>query len=125
MHVYEYATIRLVPRVEREEFINLGVVLFCKRARFLDLRFHVRRARVRAFAPDVSWLEVESYLDAWQRIARAAPDGGLLATLDAPNRFRWMTNARSTILQCSPVRQGMTNDPAAMLERLFEMMVAE
>lgn len=123
MFVFEYATIRLVPRVEREEFINLGVVLFCKRARFLDLRFHVRRERVRAFAPEVSWLELETYLNAWQRVARAAPDGGVLATLDAPNRFRWMTNARSTVLQCSPVRQGLTDDPASTLERLLSELV--
>ena len=123
MHVYEYATIRLVPRVEREEFINLGVILLCKRLDFLELRYHVRRERVRAFAPDVSWLFVEDYLHSWQRIARAQADAGTLADLDAANRFRWLTNSRSTIIQPSPVRQGLTTQPAVVLDRLFAEMV--
>lgn len=122
-HVFEYATIRLVPRVEREEFINIGVVVFCKRLRYLAARFQLDRERVRCFAPDTPLPLVERYLEAWSLVCRADPQGGVIATLDAANRFRWLTASRSTIVQSSPVHVGVSDDPERTLERLFGEMV--
>lgn len=119
--VYEYAVIRLVPRVEREEFINVGVIVFCKKKNFLEVRYHLDSNRINSFIGDLELdlEEVAAYLHTWELIASAHADGGQIAQLDPPNRFRWLTNARSTIIQSSKVHVGRCSDPAKILDQLF------
>jgi hypothetical protein len=121
--VYEYALIRYVPRVEREEFLNVGVALFSKRLRFLDVRIHLDEARILAFYPEADLEELRDYLDSWVSICRGEKGAGKIAELDAPERFRWLTATRSTIIQSSGVHPGMTDNPAGTLEQLFRKYV--
>ncbi len=123
--VFEYALLRVVPRIEREEFINVGVILFCKSARYLGCRFSIDRARLSAFAPALDQEEVRAHLEAFERIATGAKSGGDLALLDLPSRFRWLTATRSTIVQAGKVHPGLCADPALALQRLFETLVAQ
>jgi hypothetical protein len=119
--IYEYAVIRLVPRVEREEFLNVGVIVFCKQKDFLQVKYHLDSDRVRSFIGDLELdlEEVAAYLHTWELIANAREEGGEIARLDPPNRFRWLTNARSTIIQSSMVHVGRCSDPQQILDQLF------
>ena len=121
--VYEYALIRFVPRVEREEFLNVGVIVFCKRKHFLAVKYHLDQQRLQAFTGEVDLEELTAYLDTWALISAGSPAGGRIAQLDAPSRFRWLTATRSTIIQSSRVHPGITADPAAELEDLFAKYV--
>ncbi|MBC6995472.1 DUF3037 domain-containing protein [Neolewinella lacunae] len=121
--VYEYAVIRYVPRVEIEEFINVGVILFCKRLGFLELAVHLNLPRLLAFDPAADPAELAAYLRVWELICQGDPAGGPIACLDAPSRFRWLTAARSTVLQCSCVHPGRTSDPDRVLSGLFRQYV--
>lgn len=122
--VYEYAVIRYLPRVEREEFVNVGVILFSKRHRFLEVRYHLNEARLRAFDPELDLDLLRDYLQNWEWISKGQQEGGQIATLDLPSRFRWLTAVRSTIIQSSRVHPGMTDSPEQVLERLFEQYVS-
>ncbi len=121
--VYEYAFIRLVPKVEREEFLNVGVILFGKRHKFLEVKYHLDEGRIRAFSPDLDLEEVARYLHTWELISQGRAEGGYIAQLDQAGRFRWLTATRSTIIQSSKVHPGLCSDPAAVLEDLFEKYV--
>ncbi len=121
--LYEYAVIRVVPRVEREEFINVGIVLFLKQQRFLQCRIELDHGRLAALCCDTDGAEVQQYLDAFDRICRGDKAGGPIATLDAPSRFRWLTATRSTVVQTSRVHPGFCEDPSALLDRLFGQLV--
>lgn len=121
--VFEYAFIRLVPKVEREEFMNIGVILFCKRKHFLDVKYHIDEARLAALSKDIDFTDLRSYLKSWELISKGSPEGGPIAQLDPASRFRWLTASRSTIIQHSQVHTGLCDDPAAVLERLFEEYV--
>ncbi|MEL7530771.1 MAG: DUF3037 domain-containing protein [Bacteroidota bacterium] len=121
--VYEYALIRFVPRVEREEFLNVGVILFCKRKKYLQVKYHIDQKRLSALGEDIDLLQLETYLQSWDWISQGKKEGGLIACLDLPSRFRWLTATRSTIIQSSKVHPGMTDDPQAVLDRLFENYV--
>jgi hypothetical protein len=121
--VFEYAVIRLVPRVEREEFINVGVILFSKQLKFLDLRYALPAEKLQALCPDLDPQEAEAQLQAFARICRGGREGGPIGQLDLPSRFRWLTAMRSTRLQCSPVHPGFCEDPVQALDRLFEQLV--
>ena len=120
---YEYAIVRLVPRVEREEFINLGVLLYVKRRRYLEVRYFIDSDRIDAFAPGVDVLELTDYLRAWEAICAGTPRGGRIGALDQHLRFRWLAAARSTTVQCSPTHPGRCTDPAATLEWLMDRYV--
>ncbi|MEL7161772.1 MAG: DUF3037 domain-containing protein [Bacteroidota bacterium] len=120
---YEYAVIRYVPRVEREEFVNVGIVVFSKRLRFLDVRYRLDAARLTAFYPEVDLEELTAYLEIWQRICAGDTTAGPIACLDRPERFRWLVAARSTVLQCSATHPGLTEEPDAVLEGLFSRYV--
>ena len=122
-HLFEYAVIRVVPRVEREEFLNVGVVLYCSRQRFLKFLYTVNESRLASFAPALDVEELRSHLEAFDRIAKADPQGGPIAKLDAASRFRWLTATRSTVLQSSRVHPGFCDDPQKGLERLFAELV--
>ncbi|MCB0521899.1 MAG: DUF3037 domain-containing protein [Lewinellaceae bacterium] len=121
--LYEYAVIRLMPRVEREEFLNVGVILLCKKRDFLEVLYEVNLERLRAFSPDSNVEEVKAHLEALARIAAADPTAGPIAQLDAAGRFRWLTAQRSTVLQASKVHPGLCTDPKGILERLFRQLV--
>lgn len=122
--LYEYAVVRLVPRVEREEFINVGVVLYCQKRRFLKMRYQLDPLRLTALSASTNLQEVLPYLDAFQKICVGDQGGGTIASLDPGARFRWLTALRSTIVQTSRVHPGLTEDPAAELDRLFENLVS-
>lgn len=122
MHVFEYAVIRLVPRVEREEFLNVGVVLFCPAEGFLQVRYHLPTERLRAFA-DLDLDDIACRLQAFEKICAGGPEGGPIGQLDRAARFRWLTANRSTIVQTSPLHPGLTADAAATLERLYQNLV--
>jgi len=121
--VYDYAVIRVVPRVEREEFINAGVLVSCQAARSLVAAMALDPARLRALDPHVDVDTVERHLDAIVRICRGDADGGPIAALPARARFHWLTARRSAILQVSPVHTGRTADPEGLCARLLARMV--
>lgn len=122
-HVFEYAVLRIVPKVEREEFINAGVILHCGPLRFLDVKWNLDEALLKSFSPDLDIEEVKANLCAFDVICRGGTEGGTIGLLDMPGRFRWLTATRSTILQPSSVHPGYTTDPQATLDRLFEQLV--
>jgi len=118
---FDYAIVRVVPCVEREEFINVGVILFCREQRFLDARIALDKARLAALCPSVDIAEIEQHLNLIPRIC--AGDGGPLSQLSQPERFHWLVNPRSTSIQVSPVHTGVCDNPAATLDHLMETMV--
>ena len=109
---FDYATLRVVPRVEREEFVNAGVILFCLERRYLGCRVHLDTHRLRTLAPEVDVVAVERHLAAFVPICSGDPDGGPMAKLTQRERFHWLTAPRSTMLQVSPVRTGLCPNPA-------------
>jgi hypothetical protein len=121
---FAYAILRVVPRVERGEQLNAGVVLFCRRRRFLAAKVDLDEARLAALAPDLDPAQVRAHLEALARIAAGDPAGGPVAKLDASERFGWLVAPSSTIIQPSPVHTGICDDPQAMLDRLFDELVA-
>jgi hypothetical protein len=120
---FQYAIVRVVPRVERGECVNAGVVLFCRQRRYLAARVQLDEQRLRALAPDVELEAVRGHLDAFVRIAAGEPDAGPIATLPASERFHWLVAPASTMIQCSPVHTGLTEDPAAELAHLLARLV--
>jgi hypothetical protein len=120
---YSYAIIRIVPRVEREEFLNAGVVLFARTARFLEARAKLDEARLRALAPDVDIARIRSHLDTFCAIALGDASAGEVARLDQSQRFHWLTSPRSTVIQTSPVHIGCSEDPARELADLMRTLV--
>ncbi|GAA4328192.1 DUF3037 domain-containing protein [Flaviaesturariibacter amylovorans] len=121
--LYEYAVLRAVPRVEREEFLNVGVVLYCRQRRSLEVRIHLDERRLLALAPAADAGNIGAFLDAFARICHGEPGAGPIAALDAASRFRWLTATRSTVLQCSKVHPGLCNDPVETLDRLYRELV--
>lgn len=122
-HLFEYALIRLVPRVEREEFINVGVILYCRQKKYLECKILLDEKRAIALNPEVDVNEVRDNLLSIEKICRAEKDGGPIAKLDVASRFRWLTATRSTMIQSSKVHPGLCTDPDKLLEHLFETMV--
>jgi DUF3037 family protein len=120
---YQYAIVRVVPHVERGECINAGVVLLCRSQAFIGARTSLDEARLKAIAPDADPTAIRSHLDAIERIARGDPAGGPNARLSIAERFHWLVSPASTIIQPSPVHTGLTDDPAAELERLVDDLV--
>jgi hypothetical protein len=121
---FQYAIVRVVPRVERGECVNAGVVLFCRPRRFLEARVDLDEQRLRALAPDVDVDAVRGHLDALTRIAAGDPEAGAIAALPASERFHWLVAPSSTIIQCSPVHTGLSDDPAAELGHLMARLVS-
>jgi hypothetical protein len=121
---FQYAMVRIVPRVERGEAVNAGVVLFCRPKRFLGARTQLDEALLAALAPGCDAAEVRAQLDTLEAVAAGRPEGGHVATLPQSERFHWLTAPASTIVQPSAVHTGLTDDPAGELERLFEELVS-
>ena len=122
-HLFEYAVIRVVPRVEREEFLNVGVILLCSKQKFLKMMYHVDRERLQAFAKDLDIEALEENLLSFQRIAQGGKDAGPIGELDAASRFRWLTATRSTVVQTSKVHPGFCLDGDDSLTRLYDQLV--
>ena len=120
---FQYAIVRVIPRVERGECVNAGVVLFCRPRRFLAARVALDAARVRALAPEADLEAVRGHLDAFARIAAGDPQAGPMAALPPSERFHWLVAPSSTVIQCSPVHTGLTDDPPGELERLVARLV--
>ncbi|MGN6292403.1 MAG: DUF3037 domain-containing protein [Chitinophagaceae bacterium] len=122
-HLFEYAVIRVVPRVEREEFINAGIVLYCRDQRFLGVMFSVDEDRLRSLCPLLDIEELKEHLEAFEQIAIGNKNAGPIAKLDLAGRFRWLTATRSTVVQASKVHPGLCDDAGEMLERLYNQLV--
>ena len=123
---FEYALLRVVPRVERGEGVNIGVVLFCRTRSYLGARMELgprQVAALEALAPDLDLDAIRAHLDELARIVAGEPDGGPMARLDAPERFRWVTSPSSTMLQPSEVHGGVTESPEQSLQDLFDRLV--
>jgi DUF3037 family protein len=123
-NAFSYAVYRLVPRVERGERINVGVVVFCRPLDYLGARTALDEARARSLWPDLDLEAVRPHLQAIERVAAGDPDGGPIAQLDTTARFHWLVAPSSTIIQPSPVHTGICDDPQTMLDRLFAELVA-
>ncbi len=123
---FEYAVLRVVPRVERGEGVNVGVVVFCRTKSYLDTRIDLglrQTAALAALQPDMDLETVRAHLESTRLIVAGDAEGGPLAKLKAPERFRWVTAPSSTMIQPSDVHGGVTEDPAESLEDLFERLV--
>ena len=124
-HSFEYAVIRVVPKVEREEFMNVGVILYCQSLSFLDAQFTINEERLLALSPGLEMDEIKKHLSAFCDICRGGPEAGPIGKLDMGSRFRWLTATRSTVLQCSKVHPGLSADPAGTLKKLHERLVKD
>ncbi|MCD6063920.1 MAG: hypothetical protein K0R82_1831 [Flavipsychrobacter sp.] len=122
-HLFEYAVIRLVPRVEREEFLNVGVVLYCPGQKFLSCRFVLDEAKLKAFGCEPDCEELKQYLTAMERICAGSPDSGPIGKLAIAERFRWLTATRSTVVQTSRVHTGFCDDAGEELGKLLDQLV--
>ena len=121
--LFEYAILRVMPRVEREEFINVGVILYCAKRKFLEVKFVCDAQRISAICGSLDQEELKQHLNSFSLIARGGKAGGPIGQLDLPSRFRWMTATRSTVVQTSKVHPGLCTDPADTLEKLYRRMV--
>ncbi|HLY17039.1 MAG TPA: DUF3037 domain-containing protein [Bryobacteraceae bacterium] len=120
---YDYAILRVAPSVEREEFVNAGVVLHCAERAFLDCRVHLDESRLRALWPAVDLEIVRQHLEAFPRICKGDPEAGPIAQLPRRERFQWIVAPRSTIIQVSPVHSGVSDAPESALEEIFRRLV--
>ena len=123
LQLFEYAVIRVVPQVEREEFLNVGVVVYCRDQRFLQTLFLLPEERLKAFSPKLDIEEIKAYLCAFEQICLGSAAGGPIAKLDMASRFRWLTATRSTVVQSSKVHPGLCLEAGATLLRLYERLV--
>jgi Protein of unknown function (DUF3037) len=121
--LFEYAVLRVVPRVERGEFINVGVVLYCPETRFLDARVCLDLERLRVLDPGLEPGVVLAHLEAARLVCAGGPEAGAVGLLPPGQRFGWLVAPRSTVVQPSPVHTGFSDDPEAALEHLLKVMV--
>ena len=121
---YDYAVIRVVPKVDREEFINAGVIVSCPELSFLEARIKLDESRLLSLDPSVDLDQVRKHLASIPTICRGGDEAGAIGQLPQRQRFHWLVAPRSTVIQTSPVHTGRCGDPAAALERLVATMVA-
>lgn len=120
---YEYSVIRYVPRVEREEFINVGVLLYCKRKRYAAMQWAVDGAKCQCLYTHTDVEQLKAYLSSLEKICAGDPDAGQLAKLEQAERVRWITANRSTWIQCAPVHTGLCTNPEETLQELFNRLI--
>ncbi len=120
-HQYEYAIVRIVPLVEREEFVNAGLILCCKKERFIQMKFHLYEDKIQSLMPGADLEEIRKNLEAFRIIASGEKSGGPIASLDQAERFRWLTAVRSASIQTSRPHPGLSDD----LEKTFKALFAE
>jgi hypothetical protein len=122
-YTYDYSIVRVVPRVDRGERINVGVILSCSEMNFLDARIELDEAALRALDPAVDITAIRANLNTIPAVCRGGPEAGPIGELPARGRFRWLVSPRSTIIQPSAVHTGRTSDPVASLEHLMDRVV--
>lgn len=122
-HLFEYAVLRVVPHVEREEFINAGIILYCPAQSFLKTVFQLDRTRIHALCDRVDMDELHEYFLSFDKICKGGTNAGPIGKLPIAERFRWLTAARSTVLQTSPVHPGLCQDANEMLIKLYDQLV--
>ncbi|MGI8786163.1 MAG: DUF3037 domain-containing protein [Pyrinomonadaceae bacterium] len=123
IRTFDYAVIRVVPRVEREEFFNVGVILSCPSQKFLEARIELNIEKLKCFAPQVEVDAIRSYLDIIPKICAGEIGAGIIGQMSQRERFYWLTAQRSTIIQSSPVHTGLCADANETLEHLLDKMV--
>jgi hypothetical protein len=121
---FDYATVRVVPRVDRDEFVNAGVIVYSSEKKFLDSRILVDERRLKALWPSLDVESVRKHLHAIQLICEGDPSGGAIARLPQKDRFHWLTSPRSAVIQISPVRTGISSAPEDLLTHLADDLVA-
>ena len=121
--IYEFAVIRYVPKVEREEFINVGAIVLSKKKKYLKMRYNIDEKRLLAFDPEVDIELIRNYLDAWNLVCEGSPKGGKIGELEIQVRFRWLTASRSTMIQSSKVHPGLCFDLDGTLDEIFTKYV--
>lgn len=124
-NLYEYAVIRVLPNVEREEFINVGIILFSKKAKYIRMLYYVDENRLKLFAKntEIDTEQIYGTLRSFEMIANGDKAGGAIATLDIPERFRWLTAVKSACIQTSRPHPGFSDDLDATVQKLFEELV--
>ncbi len=122
-HLFEYAVVRVVPKVEREEFLNVGVILYCSKLNFLEVMYTLDEERLRIFCTQIDKQELLQNLQSVERICKGDDHAGPIGNLDIAGRFRWLTATRSTIIQTSKVHPGFCIDPVETLTRLYTQLV--
>jgi Protein of unknown function (DUF3037) len=120
---FQYAVIRVVPRIDRGEFLNVGVILFCRTRGYLEARIELDEARLAMLAPRADLEGLVEQLDALARVAAGAPDAGPIAELSQSERFHWLVAPSSTVVQTSPVHSGLCEDPGTTLDHLVQSLV--
>lgn len=123
LHLFEYAVIRVVPRVEREEFLNAGVILYCEAQKFLDVKFVLDAQKLWSLCSDIDIATLEENLKAFERICKGSANSGIIGKLTIRERFRWLTATRSSIMQTSKAHPGFCADAEAKLDQLFSQLV--
>lgn len=121
--LYEYAVIRLVPKVEREEFFNIGLVMFSKKEKYVRIEFSICPKKFELMQSKMDFEDIQQNLESFEKVANGSKDGGEIAKLDIPERFRWLTAVRSSVVQTSRPHPGKTKDLDLTFERLFEELV--
>jgi hypothetical protein len=122
-HLFEYAVIRVLPKVEREEFINVGIILFSKRAKYIRIMYKFNPERLNAFSTELDVDLLEETLHSFEKICKGNKHAGVIAQLDIPERFRWLTAVRSSCIQTSRPHPGFSENLDLEVERLFEELV--
>ena len=122
-HLFEYAVVRVVPKVEREEFLNVGVILYCRELDFLQVMYSLNEERLQIFCKQIDKEELLQNLQSFERICNGSAAAGPIGSLDIAGRFRWLTATRSTIIQTSKVHPGFCTDPYETLTRLYTQLV--
>lgn len=122
-HLFEYAVIRVVPKVEREEFINVGVILYCSAQKFLHCILELNEKKLGALCCDIDIEDLKAHMLSFEKICKGGNDSGPIGKLSLAERFRWLSATRSTILQTSKVHPGLCKDASEMLHRLHKQLV--
>ena len=122
-HIYEYAVIRIVPVIEREEFVNVGIILFCKKEGFIKMLYTLNKEKFQSFSESPDIAEMEMNLQSFEKIAMGNENSGPIAALDPASRFRWLTALRSSVIQTSRPHPGLSDDLDETAKRLFEEIV--
>ena len=122
-NLFEYAVIRVVPRVEREEFMNVGVILFCKQLQSIDIKIELNTDKLLVLDSKADVNQIKENLRAFEMITKGDNDSGPIGEYGPAERFRWLTATRSTIVQCSKIHPGFCDEPKQALHKIFEEMV--
>lgn len=122
-HLYEYAVLRVVPKVEREEFINIGLLLFCKRQKYLRIEYYIFSDKIKSICSEFDQEQLKENLDSFVKIGSGKKDGGPIATFDIAERFRWLTAVKSSSIQTSRPHSGFSSDLDATFEKLYSELV--